>query len=105
MRQDHCAGEKRCVDYAGHTAEAIDRATGEMRPAQIFVAVMGASNYTCAEASWSQQLVDWIGALVRALTSWVGAGDRRAGQAEVGGASGYARVRFGAWHRDQSPPI
>ena len=46
----------------------IDRETGEVRPAQIFVAVMGASNYTYAEATWSQRLADWIGAHVRALT-------------------------------------
>ena len=46
----------------------IDRETGEVRAAQIFVAVMGASNYTYAEATWSQRLVDWIGSYVRAMT-------------------------------------
>ncbi len=68
MRQDHRAGEKLFVDYAGLTASVIDRETGQVRPAQIFVAVMGASNYTYAEATWSQRLADWIGAQVRALT-------------------------------------
>ena len=58
MRQDHRAGEKLFVDYAGQTAGVIDRETGEVRPAQIFVAVMGASNYTYAEATWSQGLAD-----------------------------------------------
>ena len=67
MRQDHRAGEKLFVDYAGQTASVIDRETGEVRPAQLFVAVMGASNYTYAEATWSQRLEDWIGSHVRAM--------------------------------------
>ena len=67
MRQDHRAGEKLFVDYAGQTASVIDRTTGEVRPAQVFVAVMGASNYTYAEATGSQGLADWIGSHVRAL--------------------------------------
>ena len=67
MRQVHPAGERLFVDYAGHTVEVVDGATGELRPAQVFVAVLGASNYTYAEASWSQSLPDWIGSHVRAL--------------------------------------
>jgi len=67
MRQEHRAGEKLFVDYAGQTAEVVDRRTGEIRQAQIFVAVLGASNYTYAEATWSQQLPDWIGSHVRAF--------------------------------------
>ncbi len=67
MRQTHRAGEKLFVDYAGHTAEVVDRRTGEIRQAQIFVAVLGASNYTYAEATWTQQLPDWIGSHVRAF--------------------------------------
>ena len=67
MRQDHRAGEKLFVDYAGQTASVIDRSSGEVRPAQLFVAVMGASNYTYAEATWSQRLEDWIGSHVRAM--------------------------------------
>jgi transposase len=67
MRQEHRAGEKLFVDYAGQTAEVVDRRTGEIRHAQIFVAVLGASSYTYAEATWTQQLPDWIGAHVRAF--------------------------------------
>ena len=61
MRQDHRAGEKLFVDYAGQTVSVVDRVSGEVREAQVFVAVLGASNYTYAEASWSQGLPDWIG--------------------------------------------
>jgi transposase len=61
MRQDHRAGEKLFVDYAGQTMPVVDRDTGEIREAQIFVAVLGASNYTYAEATWTQGLADWIG--------------------------------------------
>lgn len=68
MRQSHPAGERLFVDYAGQTVEVIDPATGEVRAAQIFVAAMGASNYTYAEATATQSLPDWIGAHVRALT-------------------------------------
>lgn len=67
MRQTHRAGEKLFVDYAGQTVGVIDRATGEVRAAQIFVAVLGASSYTYAEATWTQTLPDWIGAHVRAF--------------------------------------
>ena len=72
MRQDHRAGEKLFVDYAGQTAPIIDRNTGEIRQAQIFVAVLGASNYTYAEATWTQSLPDWIGAHVRCLAFFGG---------------------------------
>lgn len=67
MRQNHLAGEKLFVDYAGQTIPIIDPKTGEIQPASIFIAVMGASNFTYAEASLSQQLPDWIGSHVRAL--------------------------------------
>ena len=67
MRQDHRAGEKLFVDYAGHTVPVMDRTTGEIHEAQVFVAVMGASNYTYAEATWSQTLPDWIGSHIRAF--------------------------------------
>ena len=67
MRQTHRAGEKLFVDYAGQTAAVIDRATGEVRSAQIFVAVLGASSYTYAEATWTQALPDWIGSHTRAF--------------------------------------
>ncbi len=61
MRQVHKAGEKLFVDYCGQTVPVTDPSTGESYPAQIFVAVLGASNYTYAEATRSQQLPDWIG--------------------------------------------
>ncbi len=67
MRQEHRGGEKLFVDYAGQTAEVVDQRTGEIRQAQIFVAVLGASSYTYAEATWTQQLPDWIGSHVRAF--------------------------------------
>jgi transposase len=67
MRQTHRAGEKLFVDFCGPTVPIVDPATGEIRPAQIFVAVLGASNYTYAEAVASQGLADWIGAHVRAF--------------------------------------
>ena len=67
MRQVHAAGERLFVDYAGQTVEVVDGSTGELRTAQVFVAVLGASNYTYAEASWTQSLPDWIGSHVRAL--------------------------------------
>ena len=72
MRQAHVAGEKMFVDYAGATLEVIDGATGEIRQAQIFVAVLGASSYTYAEATWSQTLPDWIGAHGRAFAFFGG---------------------------------
>ncbi len=65
MRQVHKAGEKLFVDYAGQTMPVVCKDTGEVDFAQIFVAVLGASNYTYAEATWSQGLPDWIGSHVR----------------------------------------
>ncbi len=67
MRQNHRAGEKLFVDYAGQTAPVVDSRTGEIREAQIFVAVLGASNYTYAEATWTQALPDWIGSHQRSF--------------------------------------
>jgi len=67
MRQHHVAGEKAFVDYAGDTLGVVDPKTGEVREAQLFVAVLGASSYTYAEASWTQQLPDWIASHVRAF--------------------------------------
>lgn len=72
MRQTHKAGEKLFVDYAGQTVAIIDRATGEMHEAQVFVATMGASDYTYVEATASQSLPDWIGSHVRAFTFFGG---------------------------------
>jgi transposase len=68
MRQTHLGGEKLFVDYAGDTVPVIvDRLSGETRPAQIFVAVMGALSFTYAEATWTQSLPDWIAAHTHAF--------------------------------------
>lgn len=72
LRQVHIAGEKLFVDYSGHTMEVVEGLSGEVRTAQIFVAVLGASNYTYAEASLSQSLLDWIGSHVRAFAYFGG---------------------------------
>ncbi len=71
MRHEHRAGEKLFVDYTGQTVAIIDSETGEVHNAQIFVAVLGASNYTYAEATLSQKIADWIGSHVRAF-SYIG---------------------------------
>ena len=67
MRQHHRAGEKAFIDHCGPTVPIVERATGEVRHAQIFVAVLGASSYTFAEATWTQGLEDWIGSNRRML--------------------------------------
>ena len=67
MRFNHRAGETLFVDYAGQTIPIIDKSTGEIKESQIFVATLGASNYTYAEASWTQSLPDWIGSHTRAF--------------------------------------
>jgi transposase len=67
MRQTHIAGEKLFIDYAGQTVAIINAATGEITGAQIFVATLGASNYTYACATARQTTADWIGAQVQAL--------------------------------------
>jgi transposase len=72
MRQTHVAGEKLFVDFAGDTVAVFDAASLQVRPAHIFVAALGASNFTYAEARWSEGLADWIGAHVNALTAFGG---------------------------------
>jgi transposase len=67
MRQVHKAGEKLFIDYCGPTVPVVDGSTGEIHQAQVFVAVLGASNYTYAEATWSQNLPDWIASHQRAF--------------------------------------
>jgi len=64
MRQHHAAGDKGFVDYSGKKVPIVDPGSGTVREAEIFVGVLGASNYTYAEASWTQSLADWIGAHV-----------------------------------------
>ena len=69
MRQTHGPAEKLFVDFAGDTVAVFDATTGEERRAQVFVAVLGASNHTFAQARWTQRLPDWIGAHVDALSA------------------------------------
>src|SRR6266699_3146767 len=69
MRQTHVAGEKLFVDWAGDTIPVFDAITGAEHGARIFVAALGASNYTYAEARWTETLPDWIGAHVNALSA------------------------------------
>jgi transposase len=66
MRQSHVAGERLFVDYAGTRLQVFDAATGEVLTAELFVATLGASSYTFAEATWTQTLPDWIGSHTRA---------------------------------------
>lgn len=67
MRQTHSAGEKLFIDYSGATMAVINRSTGEVQQAEIFVATLGASSYTFAEATWTQTLPDWIASHTRAF--------------------------------------
>lgn len=67
MRQEHRAGDKTFVDHAGPIVPVVDPESGELREASIFVAVLGASSYTYAEATWTRDLYDWIGSHVRAF--------------------------------------
>jgi len=67
--QAHSAGEKLLVDYVGDTVLAFDQTNSTEHPAHIFVAALGASNYTCVEARWSEGLGDWVGAHVNALAT------------------------------------
>jgi transposase len=67
MRQVHRAGEKLFVDYAGHKPKVVNRLTGEVREVELFVATLGASSYTYAEASESQRVADFLASHTRAL--------------------------------------
>ena len=67
LRQEHRAGEKMFVDYAGATIPVHDPASGEVHAAAVFVAVLGASSYTFAEATGGQDLRNWIGSHMRAF--------------------------------------
>jgi transposase len=72
MRQEHRAGEKVFVDYAGQHPHLVDPTTGEVIEVELFVGVLGASNYTYAEATRTQQLPDWLGSHQRLLTFFGG---------------------------------
>lgn len=68
MRQSHAPGDKMFIDYAGPTVPVfVDRKTGDVRHAQMFVAVLGASSYTYADATWSQEVPNFIASTVRAM--------------------------------------
>ncbi|MDO9352273.1 MAG: IS21 family transposase [Solirubrobacteraceae bacterium] len=67
MRQRHVAGEKMFVDYSGKRPSVADPTTGEIRAVELFVAVLGASNLTYAEVTWTQRIPDFLGAHVRAF--------------------------------------
>jgi transposase len=72
LRQEYRAGEKMFIDFAGKTIPILNRFTGEITQAEIFVTVLGASNYTYAEAVESQNLPSWIGAHTRAFEYYGG---------------------------------
>ena len=72
MRQTHVAGAKMFVDYAGTKLQVENSKTGEILAAELFVAVLGASSYTFAEATWTQSLPDWIGSHNRAFAFFGG---------------------------------
>ena len=67
LRHEHRGGEKLFVDYSGDGIPWIDPESREPKEAQLFVAVLGASNYLYAEATETQQLPDWLGCYVNAL--------------------------------------
>jgi len=72
MRLSHRAGEKMFVDYAGQTVRVVALGTGEIRQAHIFVATLGASSYTYAEAHWAEDLPNWIAGHVHAFAFFEG---------------------------------
>ena len=65
MRQTHRAGEKMFVDYCGQTVEIKNRSHETVSLAQIFVCVLGASNYVFAEAHYKQDIAHWLGGHIR----------------------------------------
>lgn len=67
MRQHHVAGDKMFVDYSGKKPSLVDPSTGEVFEVELFVAVLGASNYTFAEATHTQKVHDFVGSHVRAF--------------------------------------
>jgi transposase len=72
MRFEHAAGEKCFVDYAGLTLAVVDPETGEIRQAQVFVATLGASNYTFVDVTWSQKSEDFLASHLRAVAFFGG---------------------------------
>jgi transposase len=72
LRQEYRGGDRMFVDHAGPTVTVFDRETGQGREASIFVAVLGASSYTFAEAVWKRDLPSWIGSHTRAVEFFQG---------------------------------
>ena len=72
MRQTHVAGDKMFVDYSGKRPRMVDGATGEKIEVELYVAVLGASNCTYAEATFTQQVPDFVASTTRALTFFGG---------------------------------
>ena len=114
MRQVHTAGEKTFVDYAGQRpSQLVDPATGEVVAVELFVAVLGASNYTYAEATCTQRSVDFIQSHTRTVEYFGGVSavtvpDQlrtgvtiRAGMSR--GSSGRMRTGRGTTGRSSSP--
>jgi transposase len=75
MRQSHRAGEKLFVDYAGQSIPVVNGRTGEVHEVALCIAVLGASNSTYVEATWTQSLPDWIGSHVRTFAALGGVPD------------------------------
>ena len=92
LRQQHNPGEKLFVDYAGATIAIHNRDTGEVDQAAIFVAAMGFSSYTFAEATWSQQLPCWIGSHIRGSRGCSRSSWRSTSAPRSPGASGWRRA-------------
>jgi transposase len=69
MRQTHEVGDKLFVDYSGKKPHIVDRTTGELVEVELFVAVLGASNYTFVEATLTQRVHDFVSSHVRAMES------------------------------------
>jgi transposase len=67
MPANHKAGEKLFIDYAGKKLHIIDRETGEIKPVEVFVATLGASQYTYVEASFTQRIPDFLSSIQNAL--------------------------------------
>lgn len=73
MRRVHRAGEKAFIDYSGKKPRIFNQVTGEAREVELFVMVLGASNYTYSEATYTQKLPDFVGATIRGFEDFGGA--------------------------------
>jgi len=75
MRQVHRAGEKLFVDYSGTGPGLVDRRSGEITEVELFVGVLGASSYTYAEATLTQELGPWIDVHMRMVEEFGGSAE------------------------------